>query len=376
MKKALIVSSVASMIQQFNMENIAILKQLGYEVHVATNFKEPGNISLEKSDELKKNLDNLNVKYFQVDFARSPMNFKYFLLAKKQLSKISENEYELVHLHSPVGGIIGRIVFRKKKSKVVYTAHGFHFYEGAPVKNWLIFYPIEKIFSRYTDVLITINKEDYLLAEKKFTNTKVVAIPGIGVDVDKFNNIDFYDSKYQELGLNKNDYILICIGELNSNKNQEYLLEVIESLKKTIPEVRLLLVGKGSAEMELKKRIKELNIYDNVKILGYREDIPELIALSDILVSASKREGLPVNIIEGLASSKPIVASNCRGNKDLVINDYNGYLSEINDIDKMVTNIQNIYEKPELKKQFEINSHKMAFKYDKDVVKDIMKKIY
>ncbi|WP_457389614.1 glycosyltransferase family 4 protein [Vagococcus carniphilus] len=364
------------MIQQFNMENIVILKQLGYEVHVATNFNEPGNISLEKSDELKRDLEKLNVKCFQVDFARSPMDFQYFLLAKKQLSKIAENEYTLVHLHSPVGGIIGRIVFRNKKSKVVYTAHGFHFYEGAPLKNWLIFYPIEKIFSKHTDVLITINKEDYLLAEKKFKNTKVVAIPGIGVDVDKFNNIDFDDSKYQELGLNKNDYILICIGELNSNKNQNHLLEVTKSLKKTIPEVRLLLVGKGSAEIELKKRIKELNIYDNVKILGYREDIPELIALSDILVSASKREGLPVNIIEGLASSKPIVASNCRGNKDLVINDYNGYLSEINNVDKMVTDIQNIYEKPELKKQFEINSHKMAFKYDKNVVKDIMKKIY
>ena len=208
-EKVLIVASVASMIDQFNMPNIRLLQEMGYEVHVACNFEKGNSCSLEKIQTLKKLLENIEVKYYQINFERNILKIFSNFSAYKEVKKILEkNKYRFLHCHSPIGGVIGRIAGYLTQTKVIYTAHGFHFFKGAPLLNWLLYYPIEKYLSRYTEILITINKEDYERA-KTFYAKKVEYIPGVGIDVEKIKNIKIdKEQKRKELGLSKDSIVL------------------------------------------------------------------------------------------------------------------------------------------------------------------------
>lgn len=203
-KKALMTASVASMIDLFNMDNIRLLQSLGYEVHVASNFAFGSITSQQRVDEFQVELEQAGIKTFQVPIPRSIFDIRNIIVSYRIMSRLCENEkYELMHTQSPIGGVVARMAaaqHRKQGLKVIYTAHGFHFFQGASFKNWLLFYPIEKFFSRYTDVLITINQEDYSRA-KKFSAGEVVYVPGIGVDIKRFREIPAQsDELRQEIG--------------------------------------------------------------------------------------------------------------------------------------------------------------------------------
>lgn len=324
MKKALILASVASMIEQFNMGNIKVLQELKYEVHVATNFIDSGTITRERAEELKNKLKDLNVKYYQIDFDRNVLSTKNIQAYKQVKQLIKENKYNIIHIHSPIGGVCGRLVAKKERkngTKVIYTAHGFHFFKGAPAKNWLIYYPVEKWLSKYTDCLITINEEDYNLAKKKFKAKNVEYVPGIGVDENKFNfemSREERNELRKSLGINEDDFVFIQVGELNNNKNQIMTIEAIKELVKENNKIKLLLVGIGDLKEYYENKIKEYSLEKSVFLLGYRNDVPKLLKISDVLISTSKREGLPVNILEAMFAGLPIIATNCRGNRDLV----------------------------------------------------------
>lgn len=324
MKKALILASVASMIEQFNMGNIKVLQELKYEVHVATNFIDSGTITRERAEELKNKLKDLNVKYYQIEFDRNVLSTKNIQAYKQVKKLIKENRYNIIHIHSPIGGVCGRLAARKERkngTKVIYTAHGFHFFKGAPAKNWLIYYPVEKWLSKYTDCLITINEEDYNLAKKKFKAKNVEYVPGIGVDENKFNfemSREERNELRKSLGINEDDFVFIQVGELNNNKNQIMTIEAIKELVKENNKIKLLLVGIGDLKEYYENKIKEYSLEKSVFLLGYRNDVPKLLKISDVLISTSKREGLPVNILEAMFAGLPIIATNCRGNRDLV----------------------------------------------------------
>lgn len=324
MKKALIIASVASMIEQFNINNIKLLQELGYKVDVATNFENSGNITKKRAEELKKELDEMGVDYFQINFDRSIIS-KHNIKAYQQIKRIIiKNNYNLIHMHSPIGGVCGRSAARKERkkgTKVIYTAHGFHFFKGAPLLNWIVFYPIEKYLSKYTDCLITINQEDYELAKKKFKKCKQIElVHGVGVDEKKFNFEMTPQEKHElrkSLGLKDDDFVLIQVGELNKNKNQIMSIKAMKDLVKENKNIHLLLVGKGNLEAFYKQKITEYNLQENVHLLGYRTDIPKLMKISDVLLSLSYREGLPVNVIEGMFCGLPMILTDCRGNREL-----------------------------------------------------------
>ena len=218
MKRMLMLASVASMIDQFNMPNIELLQEMGYEVHVACNFEKGSTCTDEKVLELKKKLKQLHVRFFQIDFERNVMKLNQDLKAYKQVLKLARKyHYTFIHCHSPIGGVVGRLVGHKTNTKVIYTAHGFHFYEGAPLLNWLIYYPIEKLLSRFTDVLITINQEDYHRAKSKFHAKRVEYVPGVGIDIKRFQNVKVdILQKRKELGIRSKDIVLLSVGELNN----------------------------------------------------------------------------------------------------------------------------------------------------------------
>lgn len=332
--KVLFTAHVDSHILAFHIPYLKYFKDKGYEVHVATN----GDEEIPYCD-----------KKIKISFERSPFKFNN-IRAIKQLKKvINEEKYDLIHTHTPMGGVVTRLAAnsarKKYHTRVIYTAHGFHFFKGAPWKYWLMFYPVEKFLSRYTDDLITINKEDYELASKKFS-TNVHYIPGVGIDPKKFD-VKMSESEKGKLrksiGLSSDDFVMIYPAELNTNKNQILLINVMEKLVKKYNNIHLLLPGRDSYNGHYQRIVKEKNLQKNVHFLGFRKDIPCLLKISDVSVSSSLREGLPVNIIEAMYSGLPIVAAKCRGMSDLIRSEQNGFLIDKNSEEQFIDVIEKIY---------------------------------
>ncbi len=379
MKKVLMVASVPSMIGQFNMDNIRMLLNMGYQVDVAANFKDYSSWPEDKTRTFQKDLYHLGIHFHQTDFARTPANIKCNLRAFYQILRlIRKNHYYFIHTHTPVASFIVRLAAHKTGTKVIYTAHGFHFYKGAPFKNWLFFYPVEKLMSRYTDVLVTINREDYKLAKEKFHAKRVVYIPGVGIDTDKFKYAGINrNEKRKELGLSEDDIVLLSVGELNANKNHELAIKALAKLRDKhfaeFAQVQYLICGQGNLKEYLEKVIFESRLENQIHLLGYREDINEILGCSDIFLFLSKREGLPIALIEAMASGLACVVTHIRGNVDLIRDHKEGLIVD--------TDVQNVSHALLTlihadRKKYQKNAIKRSKEYSNHVVNRSMEKIY
>lgn len=374
-EKVLILASVASMIDQFNMSNINILLNLGYEVHVACNFEKGNTCTVEKIESLKIKLDELRVKWFQVNFTRNVFNIIEDIESYRQVkSIIINNKYKFIHCHSPIGGVIGRLSCKATNTKCIYTAHGFHFFKGAPLKNWIIFYPIEKILSKYTDVLITINTNDYELAKDRFFSKKVVKVPGVGVDTKKFSKCKVNSKEYRKKLHLSDEFVVLSVGELNKNKNHSTIIKAIKKLND--PTIKYLIVGKGAEKDNLNHLINELGMCDQVKLLGFRTDIPELCKISDIFAFPSKREGLGLAAIEGMAAGLPLISSNINGINDYSICGVTGYSYNPTDVNGFSKGIKTLFDNPSIRNIMSEDCIKSASGYDITNVNKIMRKLY
>lgn len=339
MKKVLLVATVQSHICQFHKPFVKILREQGAEVHVAAkdNLAEKNGLKLDFVD-----------KAFDLPFSRSPKS-RDNLTALKMLKKIiAEEGYDLIQCNTPMGGILTRMAAkkaRKQGTKVVYMAHGFHFYKGASKKAWMVFYPIEKHFAKKCDTLITITKEDYALASKKF-KTNVVHMHGVGVSEERYHVVDAATRQEMRMneGLKEVDFVILCTGELNKNKNQATLIRAAAQLKDKIPNLKILLAGNGPLEDVLREQVKNEGVEELVKFLGYRTDLEKVVPATDLIVSCSKREGLPLNIIEALLCRKPVVASVNRGHNELIQDGENGYLFTPGDWETLAKRILEIYQ--------------------------------
>ena len=332
-KSFLIVVSVASMVDQFLMPSVRLLLDMGYKVDVATNFVNGSTCSDEQIWRLLNVLDALFVDCYHIDFSRNVSDFSSHIKAVRQLNSVVKgiskplnqtkhhkidryHPYDLIHSHSPVGGVIGRYVARKHRIRSFYTAHGFHFYKGAPVKNWLLYYTIESVFSNITDVLITINTEDYLMARTRLHAGKVAYVPGVGVNIEKYRDVKIdRRAKRAELGIKPTDIMLFSTGELNRNKNHRIVIEAMSMIDKK-EHVHYFIAGKGDMYGELISLAEKKRV--NLHLMGFRDDVPELLKASDIFLLPSIREGLNVGLMEAMASGLPCLVSDIRGSRDLI----------------------------------------------------------
>lgn len=381
--KALMIASVASMIDQFNMDNISILLKLGYEVHVAADFVDGGTINQERIENLKTRLLEMGVDVFHVAIPRKITAINKIITAYKEVKDLCDaNCYRIVHCHSPIGGVVARMAardIRKKGTKVIYTAHGFHFYDGAPKKNWLMFYPVEKECSRLTDVLITINKEDYNRAKKAFHAKETIYVPGVGVDTDKFSSglIDI-DLKRNELGVEKNQYMFLSVGELSERKNHEVVIKALSKIETM--NYKYFIVGKGELEKYLEDLVKDLGLENKVYLLGYRTDVSELCQAADLFIFPSHQEGLPVDLMEAIACKTNVICSSIRGNVDLVLDD--AYLFDEHNVNNVVDCINALVgsKKREIfledNKETVLKNYNHLKKFDLLAVREAMRKIY
>ena len=366
-KKVLFVATVDSHIINFHTPYLKLLRDNGYEVHVCTG--EDGKIPF---------CD----KKHSISITRSPYRLGNIKAIKQLRNIINMNNYEFIHCHTPMGGVVTRLAAkeaRQRRTKVLYTAHGFHFYKGAPILNWLIYYPIEKWLSKYTDILITINEEDYNIARNKFKKIKNIKyVNGVGLDTTKFD-IKITDTELEQLrksiGINKDNIVLTYVAELNKNKNQILLLKAIQELIKENKEYRLILVGDGDKRQEYEEYILQHNLEEYVKILGRREDIPQILNITDIYVASSLREGLPVNILEAMYMDLPIIATDNRGHRELIKDDYNGCIIN-NNTKKLKNKIVLLTEDKSICDRFKIITEKDIKKYKLERVREVLKEIY
>lgn len=368
--KILFITTISNTVNAFLIPHIKMLLSQGHQVDIVFNIQQ----------EVNQEIIDLGCKVHTVKFERSPLNIGNYS-AYKDLKKIIKYEkYDLIHTHTPVASVVSRLVCKNiRNTKVLYTAHGFHFHKDAPLQNWLIYYPIEKWLSRYTDCLITINAEDYNTAvNKSFKAQEIKMVHGVGIDLNKFElqTLEKKDQARKEYIYKEDDFILFYAAELNRNKHQDLLINVVNNLKYKIPNIRLLLAGTGSLEGEYKELVNKLDLNKNVEFLGFRSDIKNLLMLSDVAVASSRREGLPVNVMEAMATGLPLVITDVRGHRDLVQNDINGYIVGVDDNEGFAKSIEKIYKDNELKHRFGLNGIKLVQQYSLENVLMEMQEIY
>ncbi len=374
MKKVLLTATVQHHFTAFHLPLIDMLHKNGFTVDVAARDVLGG--------ELHKKLEDAVDCLYDIPFERSPFSPKNFG-AYKQLKKvINSGEYNAIHCNTPVGGILTRFAARKARkrgTKVIYTAHGLHFYRGASKLNWLIFYPIEKIFgSLFCDCMITICDEDEANAKKLKLCKKICRTHGVGADSVKFAPCTDEEklALRESFGFDKSCKICLCTGELNENKNQQMFIKAVPEVVSFCPGFKLLLAGVGDNEENLRTLVKELGVEENVIFLGYRTDIDKLVKTTDFVVSGSFREGLPVNIIEGMLSAKPAIVSRNRGHNELVEDGVSGVFVPFDDVKKVEQAFITLCSDEELCKRMGEAALRRSRKYSSQSVEKEIEKIY
>lgn len=366
-KKALIITNLEKNFSAGNYSMIDPLKDLGFEVTCASNFSEyEGDIS------------TINCKTVHIDFIRSPFDPRNIRSYSQMLRLLSQENFDLVHCNHPISGLIGRLCARQLSiSPVIYTAHGFMFFQGAPLRNWLLYYPAELLLARLTDCLITINQEDYEQAKnfKLRKNGGICYIPGVGVNTAL---IESAISRRQEIlnlfNLPHSAFLLISVGEFNKNKNNHVIIKALGQLQN--PNIHYLLCGIGNLQDELINLARENNIEANVHFLGYRTDIPQLLKSSDCFVMPSYREGLPQAIMEAMSAGLPCIVSRIRGHVDLIEDGRGGYLCPPDDIGGFAEAFRRVSENDSLRDDMGQFNLQAVQKYDIERVKEEMLHLY
>ncbi|MFD1851256.1 glycosyltransferase family 4 protein [Oceanobacillus bengalensis] len=352
--KVLYVSTISNTINAFMIPHIELLLNQGHQVDIACNIEK----------EISSRLTNRDCKVFNIEFQRSPLkkqNFSAYIRLKKL---IQEEQYDLVHTHTPIASALVRFACKKMdKVKVFYTAHGFHFFKGAPIKYWLTFFPFEYYLAKFTNVLITINKEDYASANRLFKTGKVEYIPGVGFDTKSYNKV-VVDKKLKrkEIGVPEKAFIILSVGELNKNKNHETIIKALAKLKN--PNIYYVICGEGVLKDYLESLVINLGIEQQVRLLGYRRDVIDICNVSDIFAFPSKREGLGMAALEAMASGLPVITSNVHGINDYSVEGVTGYKCAANNENGFATAIEKLYSNNMKRVNIGLNNKDLVKKFD------------
>ena len=326
MPKFLLTATVVKThVAQFHLPCLKMLKSMGWETAVAAknDYANPADCVIPGCD-----------RFYPIDFARNPLkpaNFKAYRCLQKI---IAEEHFDVIHCHTPVAAILTRLAARKARKqccKVLYTAHGLHFFKGAPLVNWLLYFPAEWFCAFFTDVLITINQEDYAFAQKHLHAKSVRYVRGVGVDLGKFQDHSAERSAVRaSLGLGDDDFMLLSVAEMTKNKNHKMMLEALAQLPD--PSIHLICAGQGQELENNRSLCSRLGLSDRVQFLGYRKDVPKLYGAADAFLFVSFREGLSLSLMEAMSSRLPSIVTPIRGNTDLITDGKEGLYAQLNPV--------------------------------------------
>ncbi|HIW73102.1 MAG TPA: glycosyltransferase family 4 protein, partial [Firmicutes bacterium] len=344
-KHILILTTTKDFLGKFERENVRLLQEMGYTVHYATNRCEPAYLPGETAAE------SLGVPVHHIEIARSPFLLRDNEKALRQLIRlIRRYPIRAVHCHTPVGGLLGRLAGRlcpEVRPVMIYTAHGFHFYKGAPLFNHLAYYPVEKWLARYTDILIVINREDYRAARRLSLRKGglVFQIPGVGLDRERFRPLTPEERARcrERLGIAPGQFFLVSVGELNENKNQKVILDALARMKAadpSFPALRYGVCGDGFFRPRMEEWIRELGLEGAVTLYGHRRDVPAVLGCADAAAFPSVREGLGMAGLEALAMGVPVLAADNRGTREYMAPGKNGFVCPPHDVDGFIRGIE------------------------------------
>ena len=336
-------------------------------------------MSTDENERFKLWMSDNNVIAHQVDFERRMGTLKGNIRSIRQLRQIfRENDFSFIHVHSPLGSILGRLVAKQFKIPTIYTAHGFHFFKGGPKSGWLFFYPLEWIFSFITDTLITINDEDFALAQKHMHAKNIVKINGIGVDVEKSwcvtdkEKAEARKSIREELNIPNDAFVILSVGELSYRKNHKLVLQALKKLSsQERRQIYYLVAGTGETGKTISHYAESFNFSDNLKLLGYRSDIHEINFASDVFVFPSFQEGLGVAGLDATVDGIYILGANRRGISDYIVESMNGDLFNPNDFMRLKNLIASL-----LKTNIPTQKYQFLSRFDKRNVDKKMIDIY
>ena len=373
-KRALIITSIGGFLPQFLKGDVRILRELGYEVHYASNFRYP--VYRFSREELEQE----GILLHQIPIRKSPVHLIANLCALIRLIRLIRREQiDLVHCHNPVGGAIGRLAaaLSGREPVVLYTAHGFHFYQGAPLWYWGILYPVERMLAKRTDVLLTINREDAARA-RRFRLRRggfVRMLHGVGVDGDRFRpRPEIREEIRRKLEVPADAFHLVIAAELNDNKNHRVILEALHLLKD--PGIRFSICGRGPNQEMLETRVDELGLSEQVKLLGYRTDMPDVLQSADCFVFPSYREGFGIAAVEALTAGIPVIASDNRGTREYMVDGYNGLVCPADDVEAFAQAIRRMKEDTKLRQSCAQNAVRSAAPFSAKQTTNVMREVY
>ncbi|MCI9123323.1 MAG: glycosyltransferase family 4 protein [Eubacterium sp.] len=374
----LVAASVASMLDLFNRENFRLLQDMGCQVEAAANFRFGNITSPKRVAQFRRELAERGIRVHDIPIPRRITDVRNIVRSYQVLKKLcAHNDYRLIHTQSPIGGAVIRLAARrsrKKGTKVIYTAHGFHFYQGAPLYRWMLFYPAEKWLSYYTDTLITINAEDYRRA-RRFHAGRLVRLPGIGICLEDFcPDAEKRKKLRRTFGFPEQDFVVLSVGQLSRRKNQEVMIRAMAMLKDR--NVRYVIAGIGEQEPKYRALIQKLGLEATVFLAGYRDDIPDLLRMADCFVFPSRQEGLPVSLMEAMAAGVPVVCSRIRGNCDLVRDGIEGRVVRANDAAGFAAAVRQIMEQPKRAESYQKHARERVRGFSKQRVNAGMERIY
>ena len=365
MRKTLYISNVAQKVGAFSMASISASKANGMEMLIAANWSGTP-VELREADGNK-----YGIKLVQIDLTRSPFSLRNVKALRQLVDFIKNESIDYIHCNTPVGGILGRLAGRKcRVKKVIYQAHGFHFYKGAPLLNWILYYPVEKILARITDEIITINQDDYRLAKKKLhPRGQIHYVPGVGINTDDFAEDPQSRQRIRsEIGASEDDFLVLSVGRLEQNKNVETVIKALSFIENK--KIKLVVCGDGELRESLQALAAEKGISDRVFFLGNRSDMKDIYYAVDCFTLASYREGLSRSIMEAMACGLPCVVSKIRGNTDLV-DVQGGMLCAPSDCQAYSSAFETLYNDKDLRLSMAEHNHEkiILFGYDKVVEK-------
>lgn len=373
MKKALIVTALARFIKSFLSNDIITLQTMGYEIHCAANIYHAG------SECMPQYFKEMHVIFHQIDFSsRKPLSSETMKAYQEMAALLKREAFDIIHCHTPIAGAITRFAAEKqhrKGSVVLYTAHGFYFHRQSSRKRWAVFYTIEDIMSRYCDAIITINREDFKNAQKMHCD-KVFYIPGVGVDTKRFQNVSINRMDYRKkLGIREDQFLILAVGELSQRKNHQIIVKAMAKAK--IINAVFMICGNAMTEANTKAELEQLadKFGVDLRLMGLRDDIPEICKCADIGVLPSTREGLGLSGIEMLAAGIPVVASYVHGIADYMADNVNGYLCNPYDAEAFAKAIQKLAN-PDVRKSMKANCEQAAEPFDVRYAKKAMQNIY
>ena len=365
--KVLFSASIVGHFKNFHVPYLQYFKNNGFEVHTIAG----GENAIACVD-----------RHFDIPFSRSPLSTGNLSCYRALKKVIDENQYDVIHCHTPVVGVLTRLAARKSRKRgttVIYTAHGFHFFDGAPRLRARLFRMIEKMLCRYTDHLITINQEDYeAITKYHFKPGAFYKVPGVGTDAARFvvATPEMKSAARVKLNIDPGAFVLIFAAEYSHRKNQKMLFEMMRLLKTSIPQVLLLLPGEGPLRNEYEKSIETLGLGEFVQLMGYRRDMDLLLCASDVAVSSSVQEGMGLNLVEAMATSLPVVATRIRGHVDVVQDGENGFLVELDDAQALADRLLLLYNDHEVCKNMRSKTRGLAQPFFLENAKAQMIKIY